>query len=387
MKIVQMVCSQLPPGGYEHAVHNLSNALVRRNHDVVLLARRTLPWLGPSITDLEPTSYRVARYFLPPLKGSLHASFGKHAIRRLLANFEADIIHCTMGWPCPVWCMDAFPTVHPGLIAHFQGADVQTNPEYGYGMRLIPRRDREIRRVAAECPNLIAVSNAMKNELVSIGADDDRVKILHNGVDTRPFNTPAPPTPLDTPYLFSMGRLVRKKGYDLLLDAFSHIAALHSNIHLCIAGNGPERDALIAATHRLGLVDRVHFLGFVTGDEKTAWFMNAKAYVHPARREPCALAIAEALAAGLPVVAFAVDGNTDTISDGKNGFLVPPYDAEAFADRTARLVEDDALCAQCATDARQSGQLYDWEAITDQLLDYYRQITNRRRAVRPAETT
>lgn len=378
LRIVHMVCDTLPPGGFQYAVHHFANRLADRGHEVILLARRGLPWLPTSITDSEPTRYRVERYFLPPIRGHGHAWCGRRAIRSLTDRFHPDILHGTMGWPCPYWGLDATPTGYRGLVAHFQGADIQVNPEYDYGMRLFPERDREIRRVARECPNIVTISSVMREELIGIGAPPRRVTVIPNGVETGLYAGAPPPPPAalaGRPYMLSMGRLIQKKGYDLLLEAYAYFRErIKEPALLCIAGTGRDAEALQARIAALGLGEEVRLLGFVRGAEKIAWFRHARFYVHPARREPFGIVNAEALAAGKGIVAFGVDGHLDIVRDGVNGYLAPPYDLEAFGVAMARLWTDAALRRRINAAALESAARYDWSRLAGDLEAYYRRI-------------
>jgi glycosyltransferase involved in cell wall biosynthesis len=366
MKIIHMVCSQLPIGGFEVSIHNYCNYLTERGHEVILLCRKMTPRLAPSICDIEETKYDVKRYFLPRSKGYFHSFFGKRAIRDLATSFEPDIIHCTMGWPCPVWCLDAFKDSFPGLVAYFQGGDIRAQDR---------RIKKGIRRVLADCPNLLTVSESMREDMIKMGVPTERISILPVGVNCSLFQGEKEPSPFAGDYIFSMGRLIPKKGFDLVLNAFAHfLKKSEKPLHLCIAGDGSEKGNLLKEAVDLGINDRVHFVGFVTGEEKKAWFQNALFYVHPARQEPVGIVNAEAMASGLPVVAFEVDGLPEIIENKKNGFLIQPFDTEKFADRILTLQNDLDLRKAMGISAQQMVRRLDWVELTDKLERYYGSI-------------
>ena len=131
----------------------------------------------------------------------------------------------------------------------------------------------------------------------------------------------------------SLGRLHRQKGYDVLLEAFAGIASTLDACHVLLVGEGPERAALVAQAKQLGLEGRVWFAG--ERAETRPLLEKMAIYVQPSRFEGTPNAVMEAMAAGLPVVASAVDGITELIAEGREGWLVPPEDAEVLAQRLA----------------------------------------------------
>jgi len=141
------------------------------------------------------------------------------------------------------------------------------------------------------------------------------------------------PLPLSDSELFRIGvvaRLSEEKGLPLLLAAMRSVLTDLPKAALFIAGDGRMRSDLETLTTRLGLFSRVHFLGHI-GDVP-AFLSKLDLYVQPSRSDSLPLAVMEALAAGLPVIATRVGGFPEIVTDGTNGRLVPPNDVEALAD-------------------------------------------------------
>ncbi len=147
------------------------------------------------------------------------------------------------------------------------------------------------------------------------------------------------------PVLVAAGRLVRQKGFDLLLEALPAVLTVHPGLLLYVAGEGPERAALLAQSVRLGLSDRVQFLG-VRAD-LAALAAAADGVVLPSRHEGSSYALLEAIALGVPIVATAVGDAVETLG-GETGALVPPGDVGALREALLRVIHSPAEARQCA---------------------------------------
>src|ERR1019366_34285 len=167
------------------------------------------------------------------------------------------------------------------------------------------------------------------------GADPARCYYVPNAIQVPAGLLPAPdwgscgwPELVGQRVIGSVGRLVSQKGYDILLAAFARLAASHGDVSLLVVGSGPAA-ALNAEAKVLGLNGRVVFAG--ERADVPALLPGLTLYVQPSRFEGMPNALMEAMAAGLPVVASAVDGITELINDGVDGWLVPPGDAATLA--------------------------------------------------------
>lgn len=134
----------------------------------------------------------------------------------------------------------------------------------------------------------------------------------------------------------AVGRLVPQKGFDLLLDAFAHVAHKVPDWSLVIWGEGPERARLEAQRDGLGLRDRVSMPGVT--QEHGAWLKDADIFVLSSRFEGWGIVIGEAMAAGIPTISFDCRwGPGEMIADGVSGLLVPDGDSRALGEAIATL--------------------------------------------------
>jgi glycogen synthase len=142
-----------------------------------------------------------------------------------------------------------------------------------------------------------------------------------------------------------------------------------------LVGNGPERPALEREARRIGVGDRVRFLGFFAHERLPAALAHADLLVLPSLYEELGTVLLEAMWAGLPIVASRTGGIPDVIEDGVNGLLVPPGEPEALARAIDRVLADRALAYRLREGARARGKDYDWEVLAGRVLQVYRGVT------------
>jgi glycosyltransferase involved in cell wall biosynthesis len=183
------------------------------------------------------------------------------------------------------------------------------------------------------------------------GVRENQVVIIPNGVED--LRTRSGALRIDsrrqlglgrkTVLLGTVARLYPQKNLSLFLRALAKLSTLQEWKAL-VVGDGPERRQLLALTEELRLTDRVIWLGARTDVE--AWLAAMDVFVHTSDFEGMPNAVMEAMAMGLPVVASAVDGTRELIEDGVSGYLLPPGDVDAFAERIRDLMEDSHLAHQ-----------------------------------------
>jgi glycosyltransferase involved in cell wall biosynthesis len=167
-----------------------------------------------------------------------------------------------------------------------------------------------------------------------------RVHVIHNFVAEPKARAALGSRAGPARQVVALGRLSPEKGFDLLLDAFARCAGRHPEWSLSIAGEGPSRAELEAIASRAGIAGRVRFLGVVRDVEEL--YLRSDLFALSSRYEGFPNALLEAMAAGLPCLAFDCDsGPRDILRDGEDGILVPPQDAAAMAAAMDRLMGDE----------------------------------------------
>ena len=165
-----------------------------------------------------------------------------------------------------------------------------------------------------------------------------RVTVIYPGIEAAALRDRPPPGALRV--VGAAGRLVRIKGFAVLIDAFALVSAAFPDVTLEIAGSGPETRVLEDRVKRLGLEPRVRFLGWV--DELTTACQRWEIFAQPSLSEGFGLSILEAMVNRLPVVASNVGGIPELVEDGVTGLLVPPGEARAFATALEQLLRDSS---------------------------------------------
>jgi glycosyltransferase involved in cell wall biosynthesis len=331
----------------------VASALVAEGHSVTVLA----PWVRRADNRVE-APYRLRRYQRPTSK-----RFGvRQILLYLLHEYwrrPFDVLHCHGAYP-PAYVGAAFKRlVNVPMVVRPHGSDILP----GEFVRANVNLERRLVQGLSAADLIISQSHSLWRELRSLGVPDGKMRMIPNGVHVAEFRPVESAPPLPHPYILAMGRFSPKKGFDVLLRAFTRVAAEDPAMHLVLAGAGRGLAAYTALVRQHHLQERVHFVGIVEGVAKRQLYQHCRFFVCPSRREPFATVNLEALAAGQPIVATAVGGNLEVVSEGENGFLVPPDDPEALATRMLTLLKDPALRATMGQVSSALARRYDWQVI------------------------
>ena len=175
-------------------------------------------------------------------------------------------------------------------------------------------------------------------------------------------NLPKKTSPLEEMRIVSVGRLSPEKGYMDLLKIFKLLHQDHKDWTLDIYGNG-NTEPYESLTRQMSIdTSRCHLHGPVTDVLKK--YYSSSIFVLPSRYEGFGLVLIEAMACGVPVVAFDCEnGPRSIITDGVDGFLIPPFDIDAFAEKVILLMNDDSLRKKMGENAQRTSSLYDIESV------------------------
>jgi glycosyltransferase involved in cell wall biosynthesis len=256
-------------------------------------------------------------------------------VAALLRRRAPALVHCHTGRANWVGAIGARWARVPALSTRRMDRRVKR------GLRTRWLYRRLLRRVAA-------ISPAVERRLLEARVAPERIRVIWSAVDPEALRPSAPREVLraqlgaapETPVLLVAANLVRRKGVDVLLAAVAALAP-RSRSALWVAGDGPERAVLEAAAARLGIAERVLFLG--RRSDVPDLLEACDAFVLPARKEGLGVAALEAMARGRPVVASAVGGLAEIVIPERTGLLVPPGDAAALAAALERLLADPGL--------------------------------------------
>lgn len=206
----------------------------------------------------------------------------------------------------------------------------------------------------------IAIADDVRQGYLRDGVAPERISFIPNGIDTQLFR-PLPPDsrpketpfglPAHTPLIACVTNMRPKKNLGLLIEAFHAVLAQQPQAHLAIIGDGSERPALEAKIASLGLQKQVSLLGARSDIAQLVPHFDVAALSSTSEAAP--LALLEAQACGVPVVATAVGDVPRLVVEGKTGFLVPSGEVAVMADRLSRLLSDADLRARMGAAARQ----------------------------------
>lgn len=356
------VLAGLGPGGAERVVSLITRDFCERGHDVTLFAFDSP---GDPIYHAFDPRVRLVRLALPPARGRLTALRRVLALRRALLAAQPALV---LGFLTKINVITLLATSATGLPV------------------IVSERNNPQAQQASSAWNRAAARLYPRAAAIVIQTEASR-RALPPGVRKRAIVIPNPvpaaaraPGAISPHVFAAVGRLEPQKGFDRLLQAFATIAGDCPEWQLAIWGEGPLHGALTAQIQALGLADRARLAGLSAAPG--AWVTEATAFVLSSRFEGFPNALAEAMAAGLPVAAFACDfGPADLIADDADGLLVPKGDVAALAAALRRLATDPALRSRLGDAARINMRRFE----SDIVLAAWRNLVARLAADPPAK--
>jgi glycosyltransferase involved in cell wall biosynthesis len=251
------------------------------------------------------------------------------------------------------------------VVITARGTDLNVLPQHALSRR-------QIQRAAREAAGLVAVSESLRERLVELGIERERVQVLRNGVDLARFAPSAERGAirerlgLKGAVLLAVGNLVPEKDHALALDALAQLPG----VTLLVAGDGPLRAELARHASREGVADRVRFLGSVPQAMLIEYYNAADALVLTSRREGMPNVVLEALACGTPVVATRVGGVPEVIADEATGRLAAAAEPVELAAAVRALL--DAPPARAST--RRHAERFGWDATTRGQIELFTRV-------------
>ncbi|HZO25923.1 MAG TPA: glycosyltransferase [Chloroflexota bacterium] len=328
------LCQNLNVGGAEELILGASTTLpaIGVETGVVALTRR-----GPIADEIEAAGVPVHLVTGEPGPRD-PAAFIRMV--RLLQRERPDVVHTFLIVAGIYGRLAAFAAGVPLVLAAEQNVYARKPRRHALMERALASRTY---RVVACCD---VVGRFYQQQ---VGIPRSKIEVIYNAVRFGPRPRPtdtetarfALRLPPDALVLGTLGRLTAQKGQRILLQAIATLSRDLPDLVLFLAGAGPLREALEAEAARLGLADRVRFLG-VRRDRATL-YAAMDVFVLPSRWEGLSLALVEAMGAGRAIVATNVGGNPEVVHDGQTGLLVPPDDPTALAGALGKLARDRAL--------------------------------------------
>jgi len=298
---------------------------------------------------------------------------------RLLRGYRPDLFHVHVADGPSFWRKLAYieqarlagvPT-----LAHLHGAWMEDFWERDRRNRLA------VRRMFSIVDLVVPLHARMAARVREWGGPRVPVEVLYNPVVVREFDPlPDRSTQPAAPTVLMMGVIDARKGPFDLAAAIPAVLQRVPTARFVFGGNG-DIERLRRQVQDLGVAEHVEILGWVSGEAKLAAFRQADVYCLPSYFENLPVSIIEGMAAGLPVVATDIAGVPEEVLEGETGFMVPPGDVPALADRLARLLGDPDLRARLGAAGRARAQAcFDNEVVVTRLVDLWRQVASSERA-------
>jgi glycosyltransferase involved in cell wall biosynthesis len=357
---------------------------VMKNHDVDVRVIAPVPWFpsdasifghyaayakAPEAETRHGISVEHPRYMLIPKVGmtmvakSLADCFEKAARKLIEEGWDFDLIDAHYYYPDGVAATEVAERLGKPVVITGRGTDINLIPQYE------PQREM-ILEAADKTDASITVCQALKDELVRLGADEEKITTLRNGVDLdlfRPMDRDAirERLSLQGAVIASVGHLIERKGHDLAIRAIVQMP----EVTLLIAGDGTDETALKDLTQELSVQDRVRFLGRIDHETLPEIYNAADALVLASSREGWPNVLLEAMACGTPAIAAPVWGTSEIITTPDAGLLAADRSVDAFRDSIKELLA--ALPAR--TDTRAYAEKFSWDETADGVIAVWQQ--------------
>ncbi|MBZ5875942.1 glycosyltransferase [Chromohalobacter israelensis] len=363
-------------GGVSESVQRLKRCLQRQGHSVLIVAPKLdgQPRFERDVVRVVAMQrFNGSDFSLPvPVPGQLYEA---------IEAFQPDLVHAH----------------HPFLLGDTAARVAQT-----YGLPLIfthhtlyehythyvpgdsPRMQRFAIALASEytrlCDAVIAPSESIAELLAQRGVRAEKVRVIPSGVDTRTFAQGDGGRwrqrfgiPDDAMVVGHVGRLAMEKNLDFLAAALARFLARHPKARALIVGEGEARMAMHEHAAREGVADRFHYTGKLHDQALIDAYHAMDAFAFASHSETQGMVIAEAMAAGLPVVAINASGVREVLRDGVNGIMLPRDDIDAFANALETLQSSPRREA-LRQGALESAHAFDERRCAERCLTVYRQV-------------
>jgi glycogen(starch) synthase len=386
MTRVALLPSAYPPsvGGVEELTRQLALSLVAAGDEVEV-------WTG-NPDDHDPETVEVldglvVRRMPMPLPATSVAAVSHasatglrtmRALRQAVATFRPDVLHVQCFGPNGTYATALARLTGVPLVVTLQGETVMDDADI-FEISLVMRASL---RAGLRTASAVTACSAftLDDAVTRFGLPPGRGTVIPNGValdGTGDAGSTVEGTLArlhDRPYVLALGRVVEKKGFDLLLAGYAAMDPAERTADLVIGGSGPALERLEAQAEESGIADRVHFVGRLSREQVAGAMAAAAVFVMPSRLEPFGIVALEGWRAGTAVIATSRGGAPEFIEDGRDGLLVDPFDTAAFARVLGRVLSDQGLRQSIAAAGRLRVDEFAWPVVADRYREVYRSV-------------
>lgn len=393
MRILSLTPIYLPTtGGAQYGLYELYRRFARRHDLQVVTPEPDGGMESHPITDAyyHDPGIRVHRFrkeLLPagPIGSRLNGLWRQAAFAaatsRLALRFRPDVIHANYLKATAVAAMASSRVSSAPVVTSLIGRpDIlrEENPEFCSHRKWFDRAIANSARVVSLTPYVAGGYAAdPKFAYIPYGfnpwrpVDGRELDDLRRALDLPP----------DAQVMITLSRVDPIKRIDFIITSIAGILRGNPRAHFLILGDGSHKESLQRLVARAGLERQVHFAGYVEEQKLAAYFALASLFLFASDSETFGIVLAQAMAAGLPVVSVATTCIPDVIVDGRNGLLVQRNDARGYADAVARLMEDRTLAASMSRQNREEASTrYSWDEIFRRYEQLFEEVVSQRKA-------
>ncbi len=367
---IAYLSESLPPNtdGVSHTLVQISHYLESEDLEYTFLSP-----FKPDNTHFLYNRVRKVKSFPFPMYSAYRVSFPLFDnLTTYLDGFAPDIIHITSPTPlCHYGIRYAkkreipvVSTYHTHFPSYLKYYNLHWFEKIGWGI---------LRWFYNQCDQTYVPSESIVEELKEHGIHN--TMHLPHGIDTEKFHPSyrndllrASVNAEDIPILLFVGRLVKEKDLDDLIQVNRLLQERGVQFKQVFVGDGPMSDELKKA------LPDAHFTGTLNGDLLSSWYASADIFVFPSTTETFGLVVQEAFSSGVPVIGVKSGGVRNLIKDGVNGYLVTPNVPEEFADQVQRLIESEQLRDNLGEMARKKVLERSWDNVNAQMLESYENL-------------
>jgi glycosyltransferase involved in cell wall biosynthesis len=379
---ILMLDNEFPPlgGGMGTVNHALLQCYTRRPDLEIDLITSALG----GTREIEQFSDRIRIIKVPVWNKNIH-----HCTSRELLMYAAQAFVLSLDYhrTRPYEFCFAWSTVPAGAVA--LAMQKLTSVPYGIWVSgpdipgfeqryhlLYPFLSPLIRRVWRKATHVVAKCAGEMRMILAI-CKDVNVRFIPNGVDLTTFK-PDPLSSGDSPLnIVCVARLIERKGQDQLIEAVKRLTDEGLDVMLSLVGTGDAQTRYEDHARRIGIQDRVRFVGYVSREQISACYNQAHVFALPSFNEGMSLAALEAMAAGLPIVVTRTGGTEELVEEGINGFSFDWGDNDQLTNHLRSFAKNRALVGRMGAIARSRAENFGWEKIAADFLDLFNQIASR----------
>jgi glycogen(starch) synthase len=384
MTRIALIPSSYPPslGGVEELTRHLALTLVAQGDEVEVWTaseRRESVEIRDGLVVRRYPMHLPASNWSAVQRSVTSGTRTLMSLRRAVAAFRPDVLHVQCFGPNGAYAAALSRITRIPLVVTLQGETMMDDGdifEISKSLRAALRSGLKHAAAVTAC-SAFTLSDAEER----FGLAPGRGQVVWNGVDLSGAAQSEPgPAGLrltgaeEKPYILALGRVVEKKGLDLLLDAYAAMETSQRKADLVIAGAGGSLEHLKQAAISLGVKDRVHFPGRLSREDVASAMAGSELFIMPSRLEPFGIVILEGWRAGVTVVATTRGGPPEFVRDGQDGVLVDPFDTPAFASSLAALLADPEKRSSIAAAGRVRVESFAWPVIAQEYRAIYEAV-------------